>query len=70
MAELDTKKQSPVCPQCGNTPTYRSRRNGYLEWFLHFVLFLSPYRCQKCGKRFFRNRFAFRHSKELHHYPI
>lgn len=67
MAEQAPKKLSPSCPNCGSDRIYRSRRNGPVEWALHYLLFQSPYRCQACNERFFRKRFARHRDKELHH---
>jgi transposase-like protein len=68
MDEHTTKGQSPPCPYCGDDATYRSRRNGPIEWLLHYLLFRSPYRCQDCNERFFANRLVHHHKKELHHH--
>ena len=69
MSEPEPKTGKPNCPHCGANNTYRSRRIGPIEWFLHHVLMHSPYRCQDCNERFFHHRLA-RHSKEedLHHH--
>jgi predicted Zn-ribbon and HTH transcriptional regulator len=47
-----------VCPNCKSGSTYRSRRRGRLEFFLHYFLFTSPYRCKDCQTRYFRTRMA------------
>ncbi len=48
--------KSHVCPTCQSTSCYRSRRRGVAEFFLHYVLFTSPYRCKDCDQRYFRRR--------------
>jgi hypothetical protein len=45
-----------VCPNCKSGSAYRSRRRGALEFFLHYFLFTSPYRCKECETRYFRMR--------------
>jgi hypothetical protein len=45
-----------VCPNCKSGSAYRSRRRGRLEFFLHYFLFTSPYRCKECEQRYFRTR--------------
>ena len=68
MSEHVPRTDKPNCPQCGGGTTYRSRRNGVIEWLFHHVLKQSPYRCKDCDERFFHHRLA-RHSKEqLHHH--
>jgi hypothetical protein len=69
MIELTTKNQLPLCPHCGGNTTHRTRRHGPIEWFLHHLLFRSPYRCQDCYERFFSSRLPRPDKKELHHHP-
>jgi hypothetical protein len=47
-----------VCPNCKSATAYRSRRRGAREFFLHYFLFTSPYRCKECEQRYFRTRMA------------
>ena len=47
-----------VCPYCTSTNIRRSRREGPIEFFLHWLLFLSPFRCRECYQRYFGLRFA------------
>jgi len=68
MVEVTSKKHSPLCPNCGGDNVYRSRRNGPVEWFLHYFLFRSPYRCQPCNERFFHSRLRHTDKEELHHH--
>ena len=51
-------RRFPVCPNCANASIYRSRRNGTVEFLLHTLLFMSPYRCKACDVRHFRFRLA------------
>lgn len=44
------------CPNCGSTSIRRSRRKSLLESFLHYALFLTPYRCEECDQRHLRLR--------------
>jgi hypothetical protein len=46
------------CPNCGSVSIRRSRRKDLLESFLHFVLFISPFRCNDCDNRHLRLRSA------------
>jgi DNA-directed RNA polymerase subunit RPC12/RpoP len=45
-------EKSAKCPNCSSSNTYRSRRHGAKEFFLHYLFFTSPYRCQDCDQRF------------------
>jgi hypothetical protein len=46
------------CPTCGSTWIHRSRRKDLMESLLHYVLFMSPYRCNECDERHLRFRLA------------
>jgi len=46
------------CPACGGHHVRRSRRNGLVERVLLRVVFIRPYRCLLCDKRFY-NTLAF-----------
>ena len=46
------------CPYCAGTNIRRSHREGSLEFLLHWLFFLSPYRCRECYQRYFAFRFA------------
>ncbi|HET7106847.1 MAG TPA: hypothetical protein VFI38_08555 [Candidatus Acidoferrum sp.] len=48
--------QPERCPDCGSTTIHRSRRKDFVETFLHYALFISPYRCDECYERHFRVR--------------
>jgi DNA-directed RNA polymerase subunit RPC12/RpoP len=41
------------CPHCASTAVRRSRRKNFFERSLCRLLFLYPYRCQKCDARYF-----------------
>jgi predicted Zn-ribbon and HTH transcriptional regulator len=53
-----------VCPNCDSASIHRSRRTGLHESLLHWVLFISPYRCKDCDYRHFRFRFRLRQPGE------
>jgi hypothetical protein len=57
-------EKSAVCPNCQGTSCFRSRRRGALEFFFHYVLFTSPYRCKDCDTRYYRTRMAKETRKE------
>src|SRR4029077_10007790 len=46
------RSRSVVCPSCGSV--YISRRKGLTEFFLHTLIFTTPYGCMECALRFFR----------------
>jgi len=52
-----------TCPQCETQFVRRSRRRGFVEHVLSFIL-LFPFRCQLCTRRFL----AF--SGTIHHVPL
>src|SRR5262245_23888189 len=51
------------CPYCGWPRVRRSSRHGLREWLLK-GLFVLPYRCLACYRRFFRFGLNFRHSNQ------
>ena len=53
--------KSADCPRCGSASIRRSRRKGLLEFLLHHLLRIAPYRCKDCDARFFRLRHAEHH---------
>jgi hypothetical protein len=55
-------EQHPVCPSCASPAIHRSRRNGLVDFFLHSLFFMSPYRCEDCDLRHLR----FRHTHSSH----
>jgi len=57
--------QTGHCPDCGSASLHRSRRKDFVESFLHYALFISPYRCDECYERHFR----FRSVKDVEHAP-
>ncbi len=53
--------RSPGCANCGSASIARSRRHGLIEFLLHYLLFISPYRCKACDVRHFRFGHTQRH---------
>src|SRR5258708_17310893 len=45
MNETTSHVQVPRCPYCGGKQFLRSRRRGFKDSFLHYVLFQNPYPC-------------------------
>jgi hypothetical protein len=48
--------KSHICPNCQHKLCHRSRRSGAVEFILHSLFFVTPYRCEVCDQRFFRLR--------------
>ncbi len=42
-----------VCPYCSSVEVRRSGRRGLYERLILRMLFLCPYRCEKCGRRYY-----------------
>jgi len=42
------------CPRCGSSWVCRAYRIGVVERHLLRALHLSPYRCDRCDRRFYR----------------
>jgi len=42
------------CPCCQSEHIRRSRRKGIIERIILPMLFVRPFRCQRCDLRFFR----------------
>ncbi len=42
------------CPLCHSERIHQSRRKGILEKIMLAVLFVRPFRCERCDCRFFR----------------
>jgi predicted Zn-ribbon and HTH transcriptional regulator len=42
------------CPQCHSERIHRSRRKGFMEGTILTILFVRPFRCERCDLRFFR----------------
>lgn len=47
--------RSPVSLSCGTASIRRSRRKGLLEFPLHQLFSISPYRCRVCHERYYRH---------------
>jgi len=43
-----------ICPKCGSAEIRSSLRRGLREGLFLRMLLIAPYRCKKCGTRFFR----------------
>jgi predicted Zn-ribbon and HTH transcriptional regulator len=46
------------CPQCDSKRIHQSRRKGILERGILAMIFIRPFRCEKCDLRFYRWSFA------------
>jgi hypothetical protein len=46
------------CPCCANARIHRSKRKGLVETVVLALVFVRPFRCERCDKRFFRWSFA------------
>ena len=46
------------CPNCDSARIHPSRRKGFLEKGLLAMIFVRPFRCEKCDDRFFRWSFS------------
>ena len=42
------------CPNCNSARVHLSRRKGLLEKGVLTMIFIRPFRCEKCDDRFFR----------------
>lgn len=42
------------CPRCTSERIHQSRRRGLLESTLFAMIFIRPFRCERCDLRFFR----------------
>ena len=40
-----------LCPDCGGSEAYRSRRRNFLEKYVLPILLLQPARCANCFRR-------------------
>jgi hypothetical protein len=50
---LGLSSKANCCPHCESTAVHRSRRKNFFERSLCRLLFLYPYRCQRCDGRYF-----------------
>jgi predicted Zn-ribbon and HTH transcriptional regulator len=41
------------CPSCNNDRIRRSRRHGIVESWILAMILVRPFRCRRCGERFF-----------------
>jgi len=42
------------CPLCRSKRIHRSRRKGVMERVILAMIFIRPFRCERCDSRFFR----------------
>jgi hypothetical protein len=54
---------SVPCPQCWGTLARRSNRNGLAETLLS-AIYVYPFRCQLCGRRFFALQWGIRYRRD------
>jgi hypothetical protein len=52
------------CPECQSHRIRRSRRRGVLESRILAALFIRPFRCLACDRRFFRWSFIANHGSQ------
>jgi predicted RNA-binding Zn-ribbon protein involved in translation (DUF1610 family) len=50
---LGMSAKSHYCPHCGSKAVRRSRRKNLFEKTVCRLLFLNPYRCERCDGRYF-----------------
>ena len=46
------------CPNCESARIHQSKRKGIVEKVILALLFVRPFRCERCDERFFRLSFA------------
>jgi predicted Zn-ribbon and HTH transcriptional regulator len=46
------------CPLCNSKRIHRSKRKGIIEQGILAMLFVRPFRCERCDFRFFRWSFT------------
>ena len=42
------------CPECNSARIHPSRRRGLAERIILAVIFIRPFRCERCDLRFYR----------------
>jgi predicted Zn-ribbon and HTH transcriptional regulator len=42
------------CPLCHSKRIHRSKRKGIIEQIILAMIFIKPFRCERCDYRFFR----------------
>jgi hypothetical protein len=53
---------TPRCPKCGRSPARRTHREGVTERLLS-LLYVYPFRCQVCGRRFLKLQWGVRYAR-------
>jgi hypothetical protein len=46
-----------VCPRCGSSEVFYSRRRGFAEKWVLPLAMLRPFRCAECFQRYYRSAF-------------
>jgi C4-type Zn-finger protein len=46
------------CPLCHSKRIHRSKRKGLIERVILAMVFIRPFRCERCDYRFFRRSFS------------
>lgn len=60
--------QHGQCPSCREGKVRRSQRKNTLERFLSLA-YIYPFRCQRCGQRFFKLQWGVRYKKVFYGSP-
>jgi transposase-like protein len=50
------------CPLCRSGRIHQSRRKGIIERGILAVIFVRPFRCERCDSRFYRWSFSANHN--------
>lgn len=56
---MNSSHSHHACPRCSCRAVRRSHRVGIVERVLFRLVFVRPYRCLKCDRRFFQFERAF-----------
>ena len=49
------------CPLCHSKRIHRSKRKGIMEQVILAMIFVKPFRCERCDYRFLRQSFNTNH---------
>jgi predicted Zn-ribbon and HTH transcriptional regulator len=50
------------CPLCHSKRIHRSKRKGIMEQVILAMIFIKPFRCERCDHRFFRQSINTNHN--------